>query len=83
MTSGSGNGGFTARRVPRGVEFRVPLAWIDYSEKIAFDAFTIRGRLADTTFRIEEVYDQAGKARKEERRVSPVTLLNNLCATRK
>lgn len=83
LTAGSGDPGFTARRVPRGVEFWIPLAWVDYSEKIAFDAFTVRGQPSDRTFWIDEVYDQADKARKEERRVSPVTLLNNLCATRK
>lgn len=80
---GPGDGVFRARRVPRGVEFLVPLAWIDYREKIAFDAFTIRGRPSGAGFVIDEVYDQAGKGRREVRRISPITLLNNLCATRK
>ena len=74
---------FRARRVPLGVEFLVPLAWIDYREKVAFDAFTIRGRASGTGFLIDEVYDQAGKGRREERRISAITLLNNLCATRR
>ena len=83
MGPGPGDGVFRARRVPRGVEFLVPLAWIDYREKIAFDAFTIRGRPSGAGFVIDEVYDQAGKGRREVRRISPITLLNNLCATRK
>jgi len=76
-------GVFRARRVPRGVEFLVPLSWIDYREKIAFDAFTLRGRASGEDFLVDEVYDQAGKGRTETRRVSAITLLNNLCATRK
>ena len=83
LGAGSGDGTFAARRVLRGVEFLVPLAWIDYREKIAFDAFTVRGRSSGETFRVDEVYDQAGKGRNEARRLSPITLLNNLCATRK
>ena len=83
LGAGSGETAFRARRIPQGVEFRVPLSWIDYREKIAFDAYTIRGRPSAENFDIEEVYDRAGKGQKEQRHVSPITLLNNLCATRK
>ena len=34
LGAGSGESAFRARRIPQGVEFRVPLAWIDYREKI-------------------------------------------------
>ena len=83
LKAGSRDGVFRARRVPRGVDFLVPLAWIDYHEKIAFDAFTIRGQPSGEAFLVAEVYDQAGKGQNERRRFSPITLLNNLCATRK
>ena len=83
LKAGSREGVFSVRRVPRGVEFLVPLDWIDYREKIAFDAFTIRGQRSGASFRVAEIYDQAGKGQKERRLFSPITLLNNLCATRK
>ena len=83
LKPGSGRGVFTARRVPRGIEFLVPLAWVDFGEKISFDAFTVKGQPTPTTFQVEAVYDQAGKGQKTRPRHSPITLLNKLCATRK
>ena len=75
---------FSAKRVPRGIEFSVPLNWIEFDQKIGYDAYTIRGNFVGQSFMIEEVYDQAGKGRgKKARRFSAITLLNNLCATRK
>ena len=83
LKSGSATGAFTARRVPQGIEFLVPLAWVEFDGKISFDAFTVRGQPSTTSFQVEEVYDQAGKGRERQPRISPITLLNNLCATRK
>ena len=74
---------FTASRIQRGVEFSVPLSWLDYREEIGFDAYTVRGRPAGDSFVIEEVYDQAAKGSRDPHRVSPIKLLNNLCATRR
>ena len=59
-----------------------PLDWIDYREKISFDAFTVRGKSSTDGFLIEEVYDRAAKGVDPLRRVAPVTLLNDLCSTR-
>jgi len=75
--------GFTARHIPHGVEFSIPLSWLDYGEEIGFDAYTVQGRPTETSFVIEEIYDRAIKGSMVERRVSPIMLLNNLCATRK
>lgn len=83
LKAGESEGGFTSRRVRHGVEFQVPLAWIDFREGISFDAFTVRGRSSGDTFRVEQVYDQAGKGRTAAAPFSPIMLLNNLCATRR
>ena len=83
LRPGPGAPAFRARRIPQGVEFLVPLSWIDYGEEIAFDAFSVRGRPSRGDFVIDAVYDRAAKGRGELRRVSAITLLNNLCATRK
>lgn len=74
---------FTADYIERGVEFAVPLSWLNYAEEIGFDAYTVRGRPVEDSFVVEEVYDRAAKGSQEQRRVSPITLLNNLCATRR
>ena len=83
LGAASGASAFTARRIPRGVEFVVPLAWLDYGKKMGFDAYTVRGRPVGDGFVIEEVLDRAAKGRPEERLISPIMLLNNLCATRR
>jgi len=74
---------FSAAHIRSGVEFTVPLSWIDYREQIGFDAYTIRGRTAGNSFVVEKVYDRAAKGSRVEPRVSPIKLLNNLCATRR
>ncbi|MDG2335197.1 MAG: hypothetical protein P8Q97_13305 [Myxococcota bacterium] len=73
---------FSAKRIAKGFEFSVPLTWLDYGKGIVFDAYTARGQLLADTFVIEEVYDRAAKGDRERRLVSPIMLLNNLCATR-
>ena len=74
---------FSIRRVPRGVEFLVPLTWLEYGQKLGFDAYTIRGHTVESSFVIDKIYDRAAKADREERLISPIMLLNNLCATRR
>jgi hypothetical protein len=74
---------FSIRRVPRGVEFLVPLTWLEYGQKLGFDAYTIRGHAVESSFVIDKIYDRAAKADREERLISPIMLLNNLCATRR
>jgi hypothetical protein len=78
-----GSSAFRAGHIPNGVEYSVPLTWLDYGAKIAFDAYTLRGQILPEGFLIEEIYDRAAKGRQERRLVSPIMLLNNLCATRR
>jgi len=78
-----GTSAFLAGRIPNGVEYSVPLTWLDYGAKIAFDAYTLRGQVLPEGFLIEEIYDRAVKGSQEQRLVSPIMLLNNLCATRR
>ena len=78
-----GASAFLAGRVPNGVEYSVPLTWLDYGAKIAFDAYTLRGQVLPEGFMIEEIYDRAAKGSQEKRLISPIMLLNNLCATRR
>ena len=81
--SSSGASALNARRIANGVEFVVPLTWLDFSEKIGFDAYAVRGQASADNFLISEVYDRAAKGMKRDRMISPITLLNNLCATRR
>ena len=83
LSNSSGSPSFTVRRIPRGVEFLVPVTWLDYSQELGFDAYTVRGKVGPTSFAIETIYDQAAKGHHGERFISPFMLLNKLCATRK
>ena len=74
---------FTSKHIARGVEFAVPLSWLDYGKKIGFDAYTVTGTIQGDSFVVEEVHDRAAKGDRAERRISPIALLNNLCATRR
>ena len=74
---------FASRHIPSGVEFEIPLSWLDYGTKIGFDAYTVTGRTQGHAFVIDEVHDRAAKGDRAARRVSPFALLNNLCATRR
>ena len=83
LSRSSGASNFTVRRVPHGVEFLVPLTWLDYGQKIGFDAYTVRGQAKRSSFEIEKIYDRAAKGHHPERLISPILLLNKLCATRR
>ncbi|HBV20863.1 MAG TPA: DUF1292 domain-containing protein [Nitrosomonas sp.] len=75
--------GFSAQRIHHGVEFSVPLDWIDFGNDFGYDAYTAQVEIQDHAIQINELYDQAGKGRKEKKQYSAITLINKLCATRR
>lgn len=66
-------------RVARGVEFTLPLEWIDFGKDFGFDAYTVSAHVQGDTLEISRVHDQAGKGRGGSNKFSAVTLLNKLC----
>jgi hypothetical protein len=66
-------------RVARGVEFTLPLEWIDFGKDFGFDAYTVSAHVQGDTLEISRVHDQAGKGRDGSNKFSAVTLLNKLC----
>ncbi|PTQ82258.1 hypothetical protein C8R21_10518 [Nitrosospira multiformis] len=66
-------------RVARGVEFTLPLEWIDFGKDFGFDAYTVSAQVQGDTLEISRVHDQAGKGRGGSNKFSAVTLLNKLC----
>ena len=75
--------GFSVRRVNRGVEFTIPLDWINFGADFGFDAYTIQASTNEGALHINEVYDQARRGRPQEKRISAITLLNNICSPKK
>jgi hypothetical protein len=75
--------GFSAIRIHHGIEYFIPIDWIDFGNDFSYDVYTAQASIQGDTLHIGEVYDQAGKGRKEEKRFSAITLLNELCTTRK
>ncbi len=75
--------GFSAKRVHHGVQFSIPLNWINFNHDFGYDAYTVRANIRTDRLQINEIYDQAGKGRKEAPQFSAITLLNRLCATRR
>lgn len=75
--------GFNAKHIFRGVEFTVPIDWINFGGHLGFDAYTVKASIQGNTLKISEVYDQARKGRGEERRFSAITLLNKICTPRR
>ncbi|WP_240761485.1 hypothetical protein [Nitrosococcus wardiae] len=74
---------FSAKRIPNGIEYLIPMDWIDFGNDFSYDAYTAQVSMQGDTLSIDKIYDQAGKGRKEEKRFSAITLLNKLCTTRK
>ena len=74
--------GFSVRRVNRGVEFTIPLDWINFGADFGFDAYTVHARIKENVLYIDEVYDQARRG-PQEKRISAITLLNNICSPKK
>src|SRR5699024_7000399 len=75
--------GFSVKRIPHGIEYFIPMDWIDFGSDFSYDAYTVQASVQGNTLHIREIYDQAGKGRKEEKRFSAITLVNKLCTTRK
>lgn len=74
---------FSADRINQGVNFSLPIDWINFGDTIGYDAYTVQARLAGNTVYIEKTYDRAGKGRKTAKQFSAITLMNTLCATRR
>ena len=74
--------GFSVRRINRGVEFTIPLDWINFGADFGFDAYTVHARIKENVLYIDEVYDQARRG-PQEKRISAITLLNNICSPKK
>lgn len=74
--------GFNAKHIFRGVEFTVPIDWINFGGDLGFDAYTVKASIQGNTLKISEVYDQARKGRGQER-FSAITLLNKICTPRR
>ena len=75
--------GFDAKRIARGAEFTVPLDWVNFGADFSFDAYTVQAEVQDNSLQISKVYDQARKGRPEEKRITAITLLNNICSPKK
>ena len=75
--------GFVAKYIPRGAEFTVPLDWVNFGAEFSYDAYTVQAEIQENTLKISQVYDQARKGRPEEKRISAITLLNNICSPKK
>jgi len=74
---------FSARYIDRGVEFTVPLNWINFGADFGFDAYTVRANKQANILQIITIYDQARKGRIEEEPISAITLLNTICSPKK
>jgi hypothetical protein len=75
--------GFNVKRITRGAEFTVPLDWVNFGADFSFDAYTVQAEVEDNALQISKVYDQARKGRPEEKRITAITLLNNICSPKK
>ena len=75
--------GFDAKHIHRGAEFTVPLDWVNFGADFSFDAYTVQAEVQDNSLQISKVYDQARKGRPEEKRITAITLLNNICSPKK
>jgi len=75
--------GFNAKRITRGAEFTVPLDWVNFGADLSYDAYTVQAEMKDNSLQISKVYDHARKGRPEEKRITAITLLNNICSPKK
>ena len=73
----------SAKRILNGVEFSLPLDWINFNADFGFDAYTVKASIKDETLHIYKIYDQAGKGRNREKLFSAILLLNKLCAPKR
>jgi hypothetical protein len=75
--------GFNAKHIGRGVEFRMPLDWINFGADFGFDAYTVSATEQDQLLHIHTIYDQARRGNLSTTQVSAITLLNAICSPKK
>ncbi len=75
--------GFSARHINRGVEFMVPLDWINFGADFGFDAYTISATIQKHVLHIGKIHDQARRGNLSINQVSAITLLNAICSPKK
>jgi hypothetical protein len=74
--------GFTARHIDNGIEFLIPIDWINFGTLLSYDAYTIQANSDGHQLYINKIYDQARKGR-EEKLFPAFTLLNKLCSPKR
>ncbi len=79
----SEHAGFSARHINRGVEFMVPLDWINFGADFGFDAYTVSATIQKHVLHIDAVHDQARRGNISINQVSAITLLNAICSPKK
>ncbi|GKS69303.1 hypothetical protein W03_13070 [Nitrosomonas sp. PY1] len=70
-------------RITNGVVFSVPIAWIDFSKNIGFDAYTAKLIKQDNKMQVTHIHDQAIKSKTQEKMFPAITLFNKLCAPKR
>jgi len=74
---------FHAERIHHAINFFLPIYWVNFSNTLGYNTYTVEAKLTDHSVYIEKIYDQAGKGRKTAKQFSAITLMNTLCATRR
>lgn len=70
-------------RIANGVILSVPIAWIDFSKNIGFDAYTAKITRQGDKMQVVHIYDQAIKSKAREKMFPAITLFNKLCAPKR
>ena len=70
-------------RIANGVILSVPIAWIDFSKNIGFDAYTAEITRQGDKMQVVYIYDQAIKSKAREKMFPAITLFNKLCAPKR
>ena len=69
-------------RIHNAINFFLPIYWVNFSNTLGYNTYTVEAKLTDHSLYIENIYDQAGKGRKTAKQFSAITLMNRLCAIR-
>lgn len=70
-------------RIANGVILSIPIAWIDFSKNIGFDAYTAELTKQSDKMQVVHIYDQAIKSKTQEKMFPAITLFNKLCAPKR
>ncbi len=70
-------------RIANGVILSIPIAWIDFSKNIGFDAYTAELTKQSDKMQVVHIYDQAIKSKTHEKMFPAITLFNKLCAPKR